>query len=145
MQQFRLCYSSPKAKEQNNIVRPRVRKYLVIDRLVDNRSISCEQYDAACRFYNDYYQANYFKLIKARGFVEVRQKTNNYNQIEGSVAAKQNYERARKSLTKEELAVIDWVVIDDKFLKYYHKSKGAHDILRPALDILIKCYSYKKL
>ena len=145
MQKYRLVYSTEEKNHNDNTPKPkRVRNQRVIDRMFDREQIDFDQYNAACKFYSQYYLANYFKMLKSKPIVEISQKTNYYNQLEGVLNARQSYEKARSELPKEELEVLDWVVIRDSFLKYCPRAKNAQQILCSGLDVLVKYYGFNK-
>lgn len=134
----------------------RVRNQLVISKLFNIGRISIEQFRAASRLYSDYCNINYFNSLKSKGVVELSNNTS-YSSNLGVIAdTRKRFERAMNAFNKEELSIVEWAVINDDYLKYYCRVKAceglkdisrpkyqayAHDVLRRALDKLVKYYA----
>jgi hypothetical protein len=135
----------------------RVRNQTVIGKLYGIGRINIEQFCAARRLYSDYCKVNYFNSLKSKGVVELSNNAS-YSGDLGVIDTRKRYERAMNCFSKEELSIIEWTVINDDYLKYYCRVKAcqslkdvsrpkyqayAHDILRRALDRLVKYYANK--
>ena len=147
----RICYSTEKKQDANNhTAKPkRVCNQKVIDKLLDIGTISDEQHLAAEQLASDYYYANFYKNLKSRSVITFSKEKNYKNNLEGMIAARKKFEAARAILTKEELKIVEFVVLSDRFLKYYNSLNGdspiqlnlAYNTLMEALDSLAKYYS----
>lgn len=142
------------SEEESAHIRKRapVSNQRAIDRLVNLGTISNEQYCAAMQLAKDYYLANCHHHLKARGFVIASKGQRNYNQ-DYDIDARRRFEIAKKLLTVEEWKVVEWVVVDDKYLKYYVRDESktraqsladSYGRLRMALEVLGKHYGYIK-
>jgi len=123
----------------------RVRNQRVIDKLLDLGTINDEQHCALERFWLDYYKANYYKLVKCKGFVSAGSNTAYYSELCDVISARQRYERARSQLSTRERGVVEWTSVKDEFLKYSRYKNNlptAHKILRQGADKLARFYGY---
>jgi hypothetical protein len=134
----------------------RVRNQMVISKLLSIGRINIGQFCAASRLYSDYCNINYFNSLKSKGVVELSNNTS-YSSNLGVIAdTRKRFERAMNTFNKEELSIVEWAVINDDYLKYYCRVKAceglkdisrpkyqayAHDVLRKALDKLVKYYA----
>lgn len=134
----------------------RVRNQMVISKLFSIGRINIEQFRAAKRLYRDYCNLNYFNSLRSKGVVELSSDKASYSSSMAAITdTRKRFDRAMNSLSKEELSIIVWTVINDDYLKYYCRVKAceslkyisrpkyralAYDILRRALDKLAKYY-----